>query len=1608
MSDATSSPCESNPMISLFAKRKEAFLESLRHILASVTSDLFVQQMFEDPASAMFIPDRVIEIVERYLSDDREVYIQELYRAVSAIEAYFGEENAKDLIDTGKKILDYVTTAQRPVDENYIENLKRSAKFMAGTSKSIDKKSLMVIKQFLVDLRHCVEIAKKTALRMMKLIKNAMTFGKTKCRSAMANVLAQIEEHKNTAQQLKKELEDVQNRFSKHDIPKIRQHFEEQINEHITNEDKLNKQLNKSKKAMLAMTREHQKVLNELSETQTKLAEVRATISDMDKVKEQNLAYEEQIRALNEDIRKGKARIDELVAASKAKAVEVDAGLQESLTNAKFEIKEKESQIAELQKVVEKERREKQEVINAKSLLEVDVQMAQVKLSMVPSLQKERDEAVEKCVGLEQSTTELQARLSETTAENETVQRELEELREELGASLKEAQRQVDVNRALNQKMTELNEAMEEKATLLMKAQKENEKLRKEKEEQAASMEDQKKDLEDVKAKTDELRTKLSSTAEECRGYTSELQAKKQMLALAKRDNQELTDRLRESEEQREALERKLSDAMQKLKSTKTSLEQSNDALLYAQDDLRKKETAIKDIQRSEQLLKQQKTDLEADLEKAEKVIAQQKGELRESESQLRRMQQEIVEKDSDNMKLQTKIQTITEKIQAKKEKKKQMQSIIDTLQKETKTQKAQIESDQQVNDNLAQRLASVQKELKIEKDRKEAAERAKTSSAEEIRGLNEQMTEDRRRYKDEIMKLQQNISGLQDAKSDVQRKLDKVSAENKAMARRQEDMKAEDEKKQSQIKSLQAQNTQQANEILNLSNNLRNVNEKVKMVTSSLPGNGSRIEDVPVVLASYAKQTKEQSGLLSKLTDLLQSDNLVTSVSTLLKENKEAKDREESMMKILPESSPATLVRDVEKMKDALDKNKQEKKELLAILGTEPSKLIDSVAELKKRDQNATKREAEIKKIMSDYSFDSVPKRISALQDEVAALKSQARAIGKTVGADDIVKTVSDMQNRLSCYDRLTEDLLAVLPGADPTGLVKEVKQLLAEKDRLEQEEKRILSFKDGNLHSAIDELISESQELRQVTRVLPKSDESPSAIVSRLLDEKDKLETAWKDVQRYTGEDVVPTVAELVRTNKALEKLVPGEGSLPDKVTSLTRQVEKLEKEQKKIIASLPGEPNTDDIVTSVQGFVEQLNDLKLEQGKITGILGEYNGDNYERVGGLLKEKDSITRQQQQISELIPQETSGQDIVEKVASWNKLFTDMKDEMSAIQTCFPDDVSLSAAVKNMSANYHELTEEREQLSKLLASDDITPAVSSLVDSKKVLDNVQGIIGSQDLIGKAQELVAESERLQRVCTALKCPESTAIEETARSIQEQLTNVAQTFGLEEGKDTSSKVAELKNGLEAATRMITQILSLLSNNSKVNIQIPMDPSQEKQLLSIIENFRQKAQKAFADVEEIIKRGRGVGYNGTVAMESVDSIVQAAVDEEKQQGLERMHQELTSLRTMHEKERSAMDKQKAKLKRKIDEQREIVAQVQEKSAQKEEEYLLEIEKEQRAARFAQNECDREKRIHEELMRVIGGEATDKDFLKCHLGMRELAAITTAEQRLLQQRRM
>ncbi|OHT01666.1 hypothetical protein TRFO_31449 [Tritrichomonas foetus] len=95
-----------NELFSLFLERKNTFISSLQRAVTVVSADRFIKQMFEDDLSAMYIPDRVIELVKQILYEDRENFIEKLIHRLNSLEACIGSDLINEFEGVGMKILD--------------------------------------------------------------------------------------------------------------------------------------------------------------------------------------------------------------------------------------------------------------------------------------------------------------------------------------------------------------------------------------------------------------------------------------------------------------------------------------------------------------------------------------------------------------------------------------------------------------------------------------------------------------------------------------------------------------------------------------------------------------------------------------------------------------------------------------------------------------------------------------------------------------------------------------------------------------------------------------------------------------------------------------------------------------------------------------------------------------------------------------------------------------------------------------------------------------------------------------------------------------------------------------------------------------------------------------------------------------------------------------------------------------------------------------------------------------------------------------------------------------------------------------------------------------
>jgi len=87
-------------------KRKKSFLKSLEEILVVISNDRIVRDMIQEKNSSVFATDRIIEIITKIITDDREAFIALLFERLGKIEKIVMTDHIKRLKSIGLHLID--------------------------------------------------------------------------------------------------------------------------------------------------------------------------------------------------------------------------------------------------------------------------------------------------------------------------------------------------------------------------------------------------------------------------------------------------------------------------------------------------------------------------------------------------------------------------------------------------------------------------------------------------------------------------------------------------------------------------------------------------------------------------------------------------------------------------------------------------------------------------------------------------------------------------------------------------------------------------------------------------------------------------------------------------------------------------------------------------------------------------------------------------------------------------------------------------------------------------------------------------------------------------------------------------------------------------------------------------------------------------------------------------------------------------------------------------------------------------------------------------------------------------------------------------------------
>jgi hypothetical protein len=259
------------------------------------------------------------------------------------------------------------------------------------------------------------------------------------------------------------------------------------------------------------------------------------------------------------------------------------------------------------------------------------------------------------------------------------------------------------------------------------------------------------------------------------------------------------------------------------------------------------------------------------------------------------------------------------------------------------------------------------------------------------------------------------------------------------------------------------------------------------------------------------------------------------------------------------------------------------------------------------------------------------------------------------------------------------------------------------------------------------------------------------------------------------------------------------------------------------------------------------------------------------------------------------------------------------------------------------------------------------------------------------------ELLANSQLVTELCSLFEVSRPESLKSAASELVRERSELSSLFGSQKVVQIGS---QLLQNLETAAQLFSRVIGVLSSGRAMKVSFPLSKAVEERLIRLIAEFKDRINGYQHQIDAVIEQAAALGYQDSRLPEAVDFIVHESVEAERQRLSEQMHRDMTEVRSVSEKQRKLSDSRQTKAKQRILELRGAIASLQERSAKREDELLLELDAERKRLRQISDELANEKKIHEELMLVISGHAADGEYLRSKLSEREMKELVKAQE--------
>ena len=1356
----------SQSLISFFDRRKASFLTSLQHILAAVTSDLFIQQMFEDPASSLYIPDRVCELIRKYLNDDRESALKELTIRIKAMEACLGLEKYQKIEEIGRKIINALDANVDPKEASVIYQQQLEEVLEQGQGV-VSKSRLLKISQYVDQMKDFISFMREFYIEFLQYIHSSLILTKSSIKKSINPFIALINEYKLREVQYKNQIEEMTRRYTKVDIPKLKQHFEEELERHIKNEENLQKSLNRVKRALLKLSTEHSKALDELNSLKTEVARNRSVLAEFEQVQNSKAELEGILSSLKKELSSKNKTIENLLNDSQISSQQ-NTTLQSTIATSKKDIIDKDNEIQKLKDTIIKMQRALDDKNNENSLIDADLQMLKTKLSIIPSIEAERDEALEKFTTLENehlmlstSYTELKEKIAKVIEEktkiydeaNQSLQNQFAELNEKTIETSKQ-------NTLLNSELSRLQESIQEQSNIISKLEIDKKELIANSTKQQKMIKERENALTILKnqysailKQNDEVRSQISTINEKSAELSSNLQLSQQNLRKRDHEIKEIRYEKEKVDNECKELQKQIAQALQESKNAQTSISQTNESLLFIQDELKKKNLIIDQLMKAEQTQKDERDKLSKVVDSLHLEIKQNASDKTERDKKIKMLTQQIEAFQVQNESLVDSVQKYDAKFRQVIESK----TKIEKQNKELRNEIKQRQSDKEIlEDNikiLQAKLTKLKTDLRDSYNNKEGVEKARNQLLNEKKLIQEQYLEEKKKHIDEISeyqgKLESAIQEVERYKDEIEQLNLKISDLTNHISNKDNEFGLEKEKNSNELENIKKQYESLQSKYSDLKEKHKTFNDTVKSVEDNIKNifQFEEITQIPDIISKLNNDNEVMNNLINSLNLLVDNDeendknfeneeedkgpaNNNKKIFDYFQKLKSRfylmKEREKILLTILPEAnSPEDLYSCIKHKKNDLEDLQLLFEKIMKIINETNQNIVPkTINKMMSSVQKYKEIKQSIKNLLPNLHFKNLPDRIKGIQDRLISYEQQEKqllSVFEHSNPSNLVNSITKLRDRANQLEEMNNGIKAIITDSTDDDILEDISKIKNELTKLQNEQNEIrenLSGKyyDKELPEAIHLLSSDydklNEEYKSITDQLNCDDELLSNKISQTLDDLNKLTHFKESLKLLLGDDDVEKKIKLIMhlcdtyetQTRTIESLIPNEfeGTLPQRVTKLTQMRTSLQNEQNQILK-----------------FLSKYSSSSTAVGKVNEIIKQFN---------------ELANQQDLIEKSIPEEIKNayreSDLVRKVRILSQKYLDQIDKHDEINHILPEGIDgddISEKFSRLVSKYNNLLRKESRINKIIPSE--------FVDSKN--DNLENQITS--LVEKQRE-----------------------------------------------------------------------------------------------------------------------------------------------------------------------------------------------------------------------------------------------------------------------------